>query len=233
MNIEAGATGQDIEMIRQAPLVKRLVMAPVGLIAAEAGAQAGLLMENQLVDLFGQKDKKGRRDSNWRAKVMLGKMMLAVLLYPFSAPLALGVAASGGMLHLLLGWATFAEREDQANQREKQLRKLGEKPKGRFTAPPAGKKEDSASDDAEDGATPDDKESATKEPAQADEKDIDLAAKITDPDVLNIYGKAADLAFDRLIRQGHIPPGTKPVINDAMVHEVQNLVREAQQKGAA
>lgn len=231
MNLEAGATGQDIALVRNAPLTKRLVLAPIGLIAAEAGAQAGIFLEDQLADVFGKKDKKGRQDENWRAKVLLGKVLLSVLVYPFSAPLALGVAASGGLLHLLLGWATFAEREDQANERAKQLLKLDEKPKGRFTQ----QKRKAGKDDDEEEEHEDKKERARdddSEPAQAETGTIDLAAKLTDPDVLHTYGKAAELAFERLIQQGHLPPGTRPVLNDALVQEVQALVRDTQQKAA-
>jgi hypothetical protein len=232
MNLEAGATGQDIATVRNAPLVKRLVLAPVGLIAAEAGAQAGIFLEDQLADVFGKKDKKGRQDENWRAKVLLGKVLLSVLVYPFSAPLALGVAASGGLLHLLLGWATFAEREDQANQRAKQLIKLDEKPKGRFTQQKrkAGKDDEEKEDEDEDKKKKESDEDS--EPAQAETGTIDLAAKLTDPDVLHTYGKAAELAFERLIQQGHLPPGTRPVLNDALVQEVQALVRDTQKKAA-
>ena len=226
MNLEAGATGQDIAEIRRAPLTKRLVMAPVGLIAAEAGAQAGILVEEQLVALFAEKDKRGQRDDLWRGKVLFGKVVIAVLLYPFSAPLALGLAASGGILHLLFGWTTFAEAEDQALKRGRQLLRLGERPKGRNTQKLAeGKATESEAEDEP-------KESQPADKAQAEETDIDLAAKMTDPDVLHTYGKAAEQAFDRLIQQGHLPPGTKPAINEALVQEVQNLVREAQQKAA-
>jgi hypothetical protein len=228
MNLEAGATGQDIGDIRKAPLTRRLVMAPVGLIAAEAGAQAGILLEEQLATMFAQKDKHGKVDDYWRGKVLLGKVVLAVLLYPFSVPIALGLAASGGILHLLLGWPTFGECEDQAKQRAKQLRALGKAPKGRFTPRV---KSDSPDDDADDGETDDD-EAPDAKPAQAEEKDIDLAAKLTDPDVLHTYGRAAELAFERLIQQGHLPPGARPVLNDALVQEVQGLVRDTQKKAA-
>ena len=113
--------------------------------------------------------------------------------------------------------------------------KLGEKPQGRFTQNLKAKSDDKG-DDAEDvidvpPSKPDDK-SASEERAEADEADVDLAAKLTDPDVLHIYGKAAEQAWERLIQQGHLPPNSKPVINEAMVQEVQNLVRDAQQRGA-
>ena len=227
MNLEAGATGRDIAEIRNAPLVRRLVLAPVGLIAAEAGAQAGVLLEDQMADVFAAKDKKGKRDENWRAKVLLGKVLLSVLVYPFSAPLALGVAASGGILHLLLGWPTFAEREDQANKRARQLLKLGEKPKGRYTQ----EKQKEGKDG--DGEKDNDREKDEEPEAAQAETGMDLAAKLTDPDVLDTYGKAAEMAFDRLVQQGHLPPGTKPVLNEALVQEVQGLVRDAQKRNAA
>lgn len=232
MNLEAGATGRDIGEVQRAPLTRRLMMAPIGLVMAEAGAQAGVFVEDQLATFFPEKDKKGNRDRNWRAKVLLGKVFLAVLMYPVSAPLALGFAASGGLLHLLLGVGTFSERADQAAKRQRQLVKLGEKPRGRYTQKL--KDKDDSKDDADpdsadsQSADPDDK----KEAAEADETDIDLAAKLTDPGVLNTYGKAADLAWERLIQQGHLPPGTKPAINEAMVQEVQGLVRDAQKRGA-
>ena len=235
MNLEAGATGKDIAMVQTAPLTKRLMMAPIGLVVAEVGAQAGVFVEDQLASFLSAKDKKGKRDPNWRGKVLVGKVLLAVLLYPVSAPLALGFAASGGLLHLLLGFPTFAESEDQARRRQRQLMKLGEKPQGRFTQNLKAKSDDK-SDDADDvidvpTSKPDDKD-ASEERAEADETDVDLAAKLTDPDVLHIYGKAADQAWERLIQQGHLPPNSKPVINEAMVQEVQNLVRDAQQRGA-
>ncbi len=229
MNFEAGATGRDIVEVQRAPLTRRLMMAPIGLVMAEAGAQAGVFVEDQLATFFPEKDNKGNRDRNWRAKVLLGKVFLSVLMYPVSAPLALGFAASGGLLHLLLGVGTFSERADQAAKRQRQLVKLGEKPRGRYTQK-VKDKEDSKGD-----AEPDEKaadKDANEEPAEAAEADIDLAAKLTDPDVLAAYGKAADLAWERLIRDGHLPPGTKPVINEAMVQEVQNVVRDAQKRGA-
>lgn len=229
MNLEAGATGQDISDIRKAPLTRRLVMAPVGLIAAEAGAQAGILLEQQLAAMFAQKDKHGKVDDYWRGKVLLGKVVLAVLLYPFSVPIALGLAASGGILHLLLGWPTFGECEDQAKQRAKQLRALGKTPGGRFTQR---SKADGPDEDAGDDDDDDTDETHDAKPAQAEEKDIDLAAKLTDPDVLHTYGRAAELAFERLIQQGHLPPGARPVLNDALVQEVQGLVRDTQKKAA-
>ena len=228
-SVEAGATGQDIAEIRRAPLTKRLVMALVGLIAAEAGAQAEILVEEQLVALFAEKDKRGQRDDLWRGKVLFGKVVIAVLLYPFSAPLALGMAASGGLLHLLLGWTTFAEAEDQARKRGRQLLRLGERPKGRNTH----KSKEAPDPESEADETEQEEPASLRvDKAQAEETNIDLAAKMTDPDVLHTYGKAAEQAFDRLIQQGHLPPGTKPAINEALVQEVQNLVREAQQKAA-
>ena len=234
MNLEASATGKDIGEVQRAPLTKRLMTAPVGLIVAEAGAQLGVFVEDQLASILAAKDKKGRRDENWRGKVLVGKVLLAVLLYPVSVPLALGFAASGGLMHLLLGFPTFAESEDQARKRQRQLIKLGEKPLGRFTQKmkKADKDEDQDDEDndKEDRKDGTDKD-AQEEPAEADESDIDLAAKLTDPDVLSTYGRAAELAWERLIRDGHLPPGTKPVINEAMVQEVQNLVRDAQKRG--
>ena len=133
MNLEAGATGADIKDVARAPLARRLVMAPVGLIAAEAGAQAGIMVEDMLAGLFPERDKKGKKDTTARAKVLGGKVFLSVLLYPFSVPLALGFAASGGLLHLILGLPTFAEAEDQAHKRQRQLVGIGVKPKGRYT----------------------------------------------------------------------------------------------------
>lgn len=228
MDLEAGATGKDIAEVQSAPLTKRLITAPIGLIVAEVGAQAGVFVEDQLASFFMGSDKKGKRDDGWRGKVLVGKVLLAVLLYPVSVPLALGFAASGGVMHLLLGLPTFAECEDQARKRQRQLVRLGEKPRGRYTQK-VKDKEDSKEDEEPD-EKPADKD-AQEEPAEADESDIDLAAKLTDPDVLSTYGKAADLAWERLIRDGHLPPGTKPVINEAMVQEVQNLVRDAQKRG--
>ena len=233
MNLEASATGKDIGEVQRAPLTKRLMTAPVGLIVAEVGAQVGVFVEDQLASFLAVKDKKGRRDENWRGKVLVGKVLLAVLLYPVSAPLALGFAASGGLMHLLLGFPTFAESEDQARKRQRQLIKLGEEPLGRFTQKLKKSDKDDENDDEdsdEEDSTGADR-SAKEEPAEADETDIDLAAKLTDPDVLSTYGRAADLAWERLIRDGHLPPGTKPVINEAMVQEVQNLVRDAQKRG--
>jgi hypothetical protein len=233
MNFEAGATGRDIVEVQRAPLTRRLMMAPVGLVMAEAGAQMGVFVEDQLATFFPEKDKKGSRDKNWRAKVLLGKVFLAVLMYPVSAPLALGFAASGGLLHLLLGVGTFSERADQAARRQRQLLKLGELPRGRYTQ----KLKHSDKEDEKDDEDTDDEDSkpegkdAPEERAEANETDVDLAAKLTDPDVLHIYGKAADQAWERLIQQGHLPPGTKPVINEAMVQEVQGLVRDAQKRG--
>jgi hypothetical protein len=242
MDFEAGATGKDIALVQGAPLTKRLVMAPVGLIAAEVGAQAGVFVEDLLAGFFTDKKKKGKRDKSdksWRVKVLVGKTLLSVLLYPVSAPLALGFAASGGLLHLLLGFSTFAECEDQAHKRQRQLAKLGVKPQGRYTQKLKDKDDakdeesDEESDDESDTDEGDAKDKkAGKDRAEAEESDIDLAAKLTDPDVLNVYGKAADLAWERLIQQGHLPPGTKPVINEAMVQEVQGLVRDAQKRGA-
>lgn len=228
MDLEAGATGKDIAEVQSAPLTKRLITAPIGLIVAEVGAQAGVFVEDQLASFLMGSDKKGKADNNWRGKVLVGKVLLAVLLYPVSVPLALGFAASGGVMHLLLGLPTFAECEDQARKRQRQLVKLGEKPRGRYTRK-LKDKEDSKEDEETD-EKPADKD-APEEPAEADETDIDLAAKLTDPDVLSAYGKAADMAWERLIRDGHVPPGTKPVINEAMVQEVQNLVRDAQRRG--
>ena len=235
MNLEAGATGKDIAEVQRAPLTKRLLTAPVGLIVAEVGAQAGLFVEDQLASFFTEKDKKGKRDSGWRSKVLVGKVFLAVLLYPVSVPLALGFAASGGVMHLLLGLPTFAECEDQARKRQRQLAKLGEKPRGRYTQKIKDKEEDKEDADAEDRETQDSSAADKDTPderAEADETPMDLAAKLTDPDVLSVYGKAAELAWERLIQQGHLPPGTKPVINEAMVQEVQGLVRDAQKRGA-
>ncbi len=234
MNLEASATGKDIAEVQRAPLTKRLMTAPIGLIVAEVGAQVGVFVEDQLASFLAAKDKKGKRDENWRGKVLVGKVLLAVMLYPLSVPLALGFAASGGLLHLLLSFPTFAEAEDQARKRQRQLIKLGEKPRGRFTQKlKSGDKDDK--DEEKDEEDSDDKNSTDagkdEERAEADEKDIDLAAKLTDPDVLSTYGRAADLAWERLIRDGHLPPGTKAVINEAMVQEVQNLVRDAQKRG--
>ena len=175
-------------------------------------------------------DKKGKRDSGWRTKTLLGKVFLAVLLYPVSAPLALGVAASGGVLHLLLGMPTFAECEDQAKRRQRQLLKRGDKPLGRFTH--LGPK-DLAIPERTEGTDTDkgrDEEEAD-EPAQED-AESNLAAKLTDPDVLNAYSRATELAWERLVQQGHIPPNVRPVINDAMVREVESVVREAQKQKA-
>lgn len=229
MDLEAGATGKDIAEVQGAPLTKRLITAPIGLIVAEVGAQAGVFVEDQLASFLMGSDKKGKSDNSWRGKVLVGKVLLAVLLYPVSVPLALGFAASGGVMHLLLGLPTFAECEDQARKRQRQLMKLGEKPRGRYTQKLKDKED--TKEDEETDEKPADK-NAPEEPAEAEETDIDLAAKLTDPDVLSAYGKAADLAWERLIRDGHVPPGTKPVINEAMVQEVQNLVRDAQQRGA-
>ena len=228
MNLEAGATGRDISEVQRAPFVRRLKLAPIGLAMAEVGVQVGAFVEDQLADFFPERDKKGKRDKSSRAKVLLGKVFLSVLLYPVSAPLALGFAASGSVLHLLLGVTTLAEAKDQALKRGLQLVELGEKPSGRYTQKLKDKdKGDSKDDDTDEEKTTEEK----AEPAEADESDIDLAAKLTDPDVLSTYGKAADLAWERLIRDGHLPPGTKPVINEAMVQEVQNLVRDAQKRG--
>lgn len=233
MSLEAGATGKDIAEVQRAPLTKRLMTAPIGLIVAEVGAQAGVFVEDQLASFLAIKDKKGHRDENWRGKVLVGKVLLAVLLYPVSAPLALGFAASGGLLHLLLGFPTFAESEDQARKRQRQLIRLGEKPLGRFTQKLKNSEKNDEKDDQdsdEEDSKPEGKD-APEERAEADETNVDLAAKLTDPDVLHIYGKAADQAWERLIQQGHLPPGTKPVINEAMVQEVQGLVRDAQKRG--
>ena len=226
MNLEASATGRDIGLVQRAPLEKRLILAPVGLIAAEVGAQLGVFVESTLAHLFPARDPKGKVDPTWRGKVLVGKVFLAVLLYPLSAPLALGFSASGGLLHWLIGFPTFGECEDQARKCGRQLLKLGEKPRGRNSQKPKG----DSLEEAEDADEPQEISRADK--AQAEETDIDLAAKMTDPDVLHTYGKAAEQAFDRLIQQGHLPPGTKPAINEALVQEVQNLVREAQQKAA-
>jgi hypothetical protein len=233
MNLEAGATGKDIAQVQRAPLERRLVMAPIGLVAAEVGAQLGIYAENLLAGFFTDSDsdkkkKKKQADESWRTKVLLGKVVLAVMLYPISAPLALGFSASGGIMHWLVGFPTFAESEDQANQRGRQLLKLNERPKGRYTRKLKLKVEDSE-DDEDDNETDSREE---KEPAQAETGTIDLAAKLTDPDVLHTYGKAAELAFERLIQQGHLPPGTRPVLNDALVQEVQALVRDTQKKAA-
>ena len=237
MNLEAGATGADIKEVQRAPLAKRLVMAPIGLVAAEAGAQAGIMVEDMLAGLFPERDKKGKRDKTARAKVLGGKLFISILIYPVSIPLALGFAASGGLLHLLLGLTTFAESEDQARKRQRQLVGMGINAKGRYTQ----KLKDKDKEEKDDASAPgkdvkdgkDAKEEAVDdEPADAEETNVDLAAKLTDPDVLHIYGKAADQAWDRLIQQGHLPPNSKPVINEAMVQEVQGLVRDAQQRGA-
>ena len=229
MNLEAAATGKDIGQVQRAPLEKRLLLAPIGLVAAEVGAQLGVFAENQLAAFFPARDAQGKVDGSWRSKVLLGKVFLAVLLYPVSAPLALGFSASGGILHWLIGFPTFAECEDQARKRGRQLVKLGERPKGRNTHKSKGDKElESEADDAEQ----EEPANLRADKAQAEETNIDLAAKMTDPDVLHTYGKAAEQAFERLIQQGHLPPGTKPAINEALVQEVQNLVREAQQKAA-
>ena len=233
MNLEAGATGRDIGEVQRAPFVRRLKLAPIGLAMAEVGVQVGAFVEDQLADFFPERDKKGKRDKSSRAKVLLGKVFLSVLLYPVSAPLALGFAASGSVLHLLLGVTTLAEAKDQAVKRGLQLVELGEKPSGRYTQKLKGKadnKDDEDSDDSDTGKDAD--KDANEERAEAEQTDVDLAAKLTDPDVLHIYGKAADQAWERLIQQGHLPPGTKPVINEAMVQEVQNLVRDAQKRGA-
>src|ERR1700710_901218 len=113
MNLEAGATGKDIAQVQRAPIQRRLIMAPVGLVAAEVGAQLGVYAENMLADFFMDPDtdkkKKKKPDESWRTKVLLGKVVLAVLLYPLSAPLALGFSASGGILHWIVGLPTFAE----------------------------------------------------------------------------------------------------------------------------
>jgi len=233
MDLEAGATGRDISAVQRAPFTKRLMLAPVGLVMAEAGAQAGAFVENQLASFFPERDRKGNHDANCRAKVLLGKVFLSVLLYPVSIPLALGFAASGGLLHLLLGFPTLAESEDQARKRARQLMKLGETPQGRFTHKLKGKADNEDDEDSEDDDSGKDADKdANDERAEADQTDVDLAAKLTDPDVLHFYGKAADQAWERLIQQGHLPPGTKPVINEAMVQEVQGLVRDAQKRGA-
>lgn len=229
MNLEAGATGRDISEVQRAPFVRRLKLAPIGLAMAEVGVQVGAFVEDQLADFFPERDKKGKKDKSSRAKVLLGKVFLSVLLYPVSAPLALGFAASGSVLHLLLGVTTLAEAKDQAVRRGLQLVKLGEKPTGRYTQKLKDKSDSKDDEDSDDRQSTD--KNAKDEPAEADESDIDLAAKLTDPDVLSTYGKAADLAWERLIRDGHLPPGTKPVINEAMVQEVQNLVRDAQKRG--
>ena len=229
MNLEAGATGRDISEVQRAPFVRRLKLAPIGLAMAEVGVQVGAFVEDQLADFFPERDKKGKKDKSSRAKVLLGKVFLSVLLYPVSAPLALGFAASGSVLHLLLGVTTLAEAKDQAVRRGLQLVKLGEKPTGRYTQKLKDKSDSNDDEDSDDRQSTD--KNAKDEPAEADESDIGLAAKLTDPDVLSTYGKAADLAWERLIRDGHLPPGTKPVINEAMVQEVQNLVRDAQKRG--
>ena len=229
MNLEAGATGRDISEVQRAPFAQRLKLAPIGLAMAEVGVQVGAFVEDQLADFFPERDKKGKKDKSSRAKVLLGKVFLSVLLYPVSAPLALGFAASGSVLHLLLGVTTLAEAKDQAVRRGLQLVKLGEKPTGRYTQKLKDKSDSNDDEDSDDRQSTD--KNAKDEPAEADESDIDLAAKLTDPDVLSTYGKAADLAWERLIRDGHLPPGTKPVINEAMVQEVQNLVRDAQKRG--
>ena len=227
MNLEASATGRDIAQVQRAPLERRLIMAPIGLVAAEVGAQLGVYAENLLASFFTDSDKKKKKsDDSWRTKVLLGKVVLAVVLYPVSAPLALGFSASGGIMHWLIGVPTFAECEDQAARRGKQLLKLGEKPKGRYTRKPK-----ESDDDSKDEA-PEKDSDEDKEAAQAEETSIDLAAKLTDPDVLHTYGKAAEMAFDRLVQQGHLPPGTKPVLNEALVQEVQGLVRDAQSRAA-
>ena len=233
MNFEAGATGADIGEVAKAPLAKRIIMAPVGLIAAEIGAQAGIFVEDMLANLFPERDKKGKRDRTARAKVLGGKVFISVLLYPVSVPLALGFAASGGLLHLLLGFPTFAESEDQAVKRQRQLVGVGLKAKGRYTQKLKDKGDADGKALGKDGQGDKDakEEDEDDEPADAEETNIDLAAKLTDPDVLHIYGKAADQAWDRLIQQGHLPPNSKPVINEAMVQEVQGLVRDAQQRG--
>ena len=230
MNLEAGATGRDIGEVQRAPFVRRLKLAPIGLAMAEVGVQVGAFVEDQLSDFFPERDKKGKRDKSSRAKVLLGKVFLSVLLYPVSAPLALGFAASGSVLHLLLGVTTLAEAKDQAVKRGLQLVELGEKPSGRYTQK-IKDKGDSKDEEASGDSQSADKDDKTAEAAEADESDIDLAAKLTDPDVLSTYGRAADLAWERLIRDGHLPPGTKAVINEAMVQEVQNLVRDAQKRG--
>ena len=233
MSLEAGATGSDIKEVQRAPLAKRLVMAPIGLAAAEAGAQAGIMVEDMLAGLFPERDKKGKRDKTARAKVLGGKLFISILLYPISVPLALGFAASGGLLHLLLGLPTFAESEDQARKRQRQLIGLGVKPKGRYTQKlkDADKKESDDENAGKGGKDAKEEEAENDEPADAEETNIDLAAKLTDPDVLHIYGKAADQAWERLIRDGRLPPDSKPVINEAMVQEVQGLVRDAQLRG--
>jgi hypothetical protein len=212
-------------------------MAPIGLVAAEAGAQAGIMVEDMLAGLFPERDKKGKRDGSARWKVLGGKLFISILIYPVSIPLALGFAASGGLLHLLLGLPTFAEAEDQARKRQRQLVGIGIKAKGRFTQKLKAEdkdkeKKDDANAPGKDGKEAKEEEEDNDEPADAEETNIDLAAKLTDPDVLHIYGKAADQAWDRLIAQGHLPPNSKPVINEAMVQEVQGLVRDAQQRGA-
>ena len=228
MNLEAGATGRNISEVQRAPFARRLMLAPIGLAMAEVGVQVGAFVEDQLAGFFPERDSKGKKDKSSRAKVLLGKVFISVLLYPVSAPLALGFAASGSLLHLLLGVTTTAEAKDQAVERGLQLVQLGEKPRGRYTQ----KVKDKDKEDSKDDNTDEDKSADEKaEPAEADESDIDLAAKLTDPDVLSTYGRAADLAWERLIRDGHLPPGTKPVINEAMVQEVQNLVRDAQKRG--
>ena len=229
VNLEASATGRDIATVQKASIGKRMLLAPVGLIAAEAGAQIGVFLEHQLASFFPAKDKKGKRDASWRSKVLIGKVLAAVLIYPVSAPVALGLAASGGLLHLLLGLPTFAECDDQATKRQRQLLKLGEKPLGRYTRISA--KDRAAQEEKNEKEAAERDEEATDEPAQEDTEG-DLAAKLTDPDVLNAYSRATELAWERLVQQGHIPPNVRPVINDAMVREVQSLVRDAQQKKA-
>lgn len=235
MNLEASATGKNIAEVQSAPLSKRFVMAPIGLVAAEVGAQAGIFVEDALASFFAAKDKQGKRSSSWRGKVLVGKVVVSILLYPLSVPLALGFAASGGLLHLLVGFPTFAECEDQAHKRQRQLVKLGEKPLGRYTQKLKEKPEENDDTNQEDRDGQDSSAADKDTPderAEADETPMDLAAKLTDPDVLSVYGKAAELAWERLIQQGHLPPGTKPVINEAMVQEVQGLVRDAQKRGA-
>jgi hypothetical protein len=230
MDLEAGATGRDIAEVQKASIGKRLLLAPIGLLAAEAGAQAGVFLEHQLAGFFLAKDKQGKRDPSWRTKVLIGKVVAAVLLYPISAPVALGLAASGGLLHLLLGLPTFAERDDQATKRQRQILKLGQRPLGRFTRISA-KDRAAQEEKSEKEAKEPEEESGGEEPAQED-LEGNLAAKLTDPDVLNAYSRAAEMAWERLVQQGHIPPNVRPVINDAMVREVESLVRDAQQRKA-
>ena len=86
MDLEAGATGKDIAEVQGAPLTKRLITAPIGLIVAEVGAQAGVFVEDQLASFLMGSDKKGKADNSWRGKVLVGKVLLAVLLYPVSVP---------------------------------------------------------------------------------------------------------------------------------------------------